>query len=296
MKKNKNAVWMTMLLSVVLLAVFVIGYVYRTGLMDIEINKYEGHVLTTPQKKASSEKKGQTIPGLSFALLNNPDDTLFAKGKKLYDLTCAACHGAEGKGDGPAAIAFNPGPRNFHEPEGWKNGAKLSGIYKTLTEGIEGTGMTAFEYLVPEKRLAMAHYIRSFNADLPKDNDTELKAFDDQFALTKGTVLPNTITLEKAEGLLLEENSALNDKVARSLAFIQKDSSPEKQVFLRYVKDLDKAIVLLNKSDIGARKYVDFLRLIDSGAYDPGFHLSAAGSNNSELKIVYDYSKRLYQL
>lgn len=33
-------------------------------------------------------------------------------GKQRYDLLCASCHGATGKGDGPAAAALSPKPRN----------------------------------------------------------------------------------------------------------------------------------------------------------------------------------------
>lgn len=33
-----------------------------------------------------------------------------AKGKETYDKLCQGCHGATGKGDGPAAAALNPKP------------------------------------------------------------------------------------------------------------------------------------------------------------------------------------------
>ncbi len=35
------------------------------------------------------------------------------KGKALYAQQCASCHGASGKGDGPAAGALNPKPTNL---------------------------------------------------------------------------------------------------------------------------------------------------------------------------------------
>jgi len=34
------------------------------------------------------------------------------EGKKLYGQFCASCHGQSGKGDGPAAAALNPKPRD----------------------------------------------------------------------------------------------------------------------------------------------------------------------------------------
>lgn len=36
----------------------------------------------------------------------------FERGRTLYKANCAACHGDQGHGDGPAAAAFNPKPRN----------------------------------------------------------------------------------------------------------------------------------------------------------------------------------------
>lgn len=36
-----------------------------------------------------------------------------AKGKQMYNQYCATCHGLTGKGDGQAAAALNPKPRDF---------------------------------------------------------------------------------------------------------------------------------------------------------------------------------------
>ena len=38
-----------------------------------------------------------------------------AAGKIKYQMLCVSCHGATGKGDGPAATALTPKPRNFTE-------------------------------------------------------------------------------------------------------------------------------------------------------------------------------------
>lgn len=40
-----------------------------------------------------------------------------AKGALLYQAQCALCHGAGGKGDGPASVASNPKPRDFTSGE-----------------------------------------------------------------------------------------------------------------------------------------------------------------------------------
>ena len=55
------------------------------------------------------------LPLLSFLLFlpahaAQPD---LAQGKKKYMQLCAPCHGASGRGDGPAAAALNPKPRDY---------------------------------------------------------------------------------------------------------------------------------------------------------------------------------------
>lgn len=40
-----------------------------------------------------------------------------ALGHATYHVTCAPCHGEGGKGDGPAAVAFNPKPRDHTNGE-----------------------------------------------------------------------------------------------------------------------------------------------------------------------------------
>jgi len=52
---------------------------------------------------------------LGPALLAHAADA--EQGKKLYGQFCASCHGQSGKGDGPAAAALNPKPRDHTNKE-----------------------------------------------------------------------------------------------------------------------------------------------------------------------------------
>ena len=42
-------------------------------------------------------------------------------GKGIFADKCAMCHGTDGKGNGPAASAFNPAPKDFNTPAFWQN-------------------------------------------------------------------------------------------------------------------------------------------------------------------------------
>jgi mono/diheme cytochrome c family protein len=60
------------------------------------------------------------------------------RGKNLYKNKCQMCHGADGKGNGPSASAFNPKPADFADPKFWQR----KDINKYITDTIDkGHGM-----------------------------------------------------------------------------------------------------------------------------------------------------------
>ena len=65
------------------------------------------------------------------------------KGKSVYELRCAPCHGAAGGGDGPAAAAITPAPRNFRDPAFW-TGRTAEQLRLTVRDGRPGTMMAPF--------------------------------------------------------------------------------------------------------------------------------------------------------
>jgi high-affinity iron transporter len=65
-------------------------------------------------------------------------------GKTLYGTRCAFCHGASGRGDGPAGAALNPPPTNFTSADFWKN-TKPDTIKAAIENGKPRTAMMGFK-------------------------------------------------------------------------------------------------------------------------------------------------------
>ncbi|HEU4385543.1 MAG TPA: cytochrome c [Anaeromyxobacteraceae bacterium] len=83
---------------------------------------------------------------------------LLAKGKASFELNCASCHGPSGAGDGPAAAALDPKPRNLATAP-LKKGDKPAQIFATLGQGLPNTAMIAFTHLPEEERWALAYHV-----------------------------------------------------------------------------------------------------------------------------------------
>ena len=120
--------------------------------------------------EASARKPATTV---NVAQLLKPTPELIAKGKALFDVNCASCHGSKGLGDGPAAAALNPKPRNFHEGY-WKYGGGIARVVQTISVGSPGTTMAAFTNIPLEDRFAIAHYERSFAPKQEEDKPADL--------------------------------------------------------------------------------------------------------------------------
>ena len=80
----------------------------------------------------------------------------YTQGKNLYENKCQMCHGQDGKGNGPAAAAFNPKPVDFTNPDFWKQ----KDIDKFITDTVEnGHGMMPAFNLKPDEIKALIDYL-----------------------------------------------------------------------------------------------------------------------------------------
>src|SRR5262245_33457885 len=87
-------------------------------------------------------------------------------GRDLYKVNCAPCHGDQGKGDGPAAAAYNPKPRN-HTDAAYMSKLTDEDIAKVIQYGgaIKGMPMMPSNPALKGADLAaVVAYTRSLSA------------------------------------------------------------------------------------------------------------------------------------
>ncbi|MEK7433287.1 MAG: cbb3-type cytochrome c oxidase subunit II [Cyanobacteriota bacterium] len=105
-------------------------------------------------------------PNAKTATVTAPKFTaqMVTEGKTVYDMNCAGCHGATGAGDGAAAAALNPKPRNFVKADyKYPVNAKDEDIFKTLEKGVAGSAMPGWKDSLSEsQRWSVISYIRTF--------------------------------------------------------------------------------------------------------------------------------------
>jgi mono/diheme cytochrome c family protein len=84
----------------------------------------------------------------------------YDKGKTLFEEKCMICHGADGKGDGPAAMALSPAPRDFSRAEFW-NRKQVDQIITNQIKNGKGA-MPAFKLNDDEIKEIIAYMRHTF--------------------------------------------------------------------------------------------------------------------------------------
>ncbi|HKV46059.1 MAG TPA: cytochrome c [bacterium] len=92
-----------------------------------------------------------------------PTAESIAIGKRVYRTYCQACHGLEGRGDGPGAATLYPPPTDFmiHFASGHTH--PDGRLYLWITDGMGGTGMPGFKHRLSDaERWDVISYLRTF--------------------------------------------------------------------------------------------------------------------------------------
>ncbi len=90
-----------------------------------------------------------------------------ARGKVLFDIHCAVCHGKDGKGQGPVAPYFKPPEAEVADLTEERIAKHEDGlIYLTITQGFQGMASLA-ENLTPQERWDVINYLRTLQSRNP---------------------------------------------------------------------------------------------------------------------------------
>lgn len=158
--------------------------------------------------------KGKMSEPIDLKAALAPTEESLEKGKTLFATNCVACHGAQGRGDGPAAAALTPKPRNFTSPDGWTNGHTLTDIFRTVSKGVPGSSMAAFDTLSEMDRFALSHYVQFLGRfDHGQDTPAQVAALDKEFSLSTGAQEPNRVAVWR-----VMKNMAADYRPAQALA------------------------------------------------------------------------------
>jgi mono/diheme cytochrome c family protein len=113
--------------------------------------------------RAPSEAKNLTNP---FPI----SDEVLLEGERIYQSkgTCFTCHGASGRGDGPAGLELNPRPRNFTTPRFHE--LRTDGeLFWVIRNGSPGTRMFSYSpsVITEDEAWKVIHYLRTLPTRSP---------------------------------------------------------------------------------------------------------------------------------
>jgi mono/diheme cytochrome c family protein len=230
------------------------------------------------------------LPPVDVLKAGVTSDSMVTRGGEVFRANCTSCHGENGMGDGPAGATMNPHPRDFHATSGWTNGAKVSQIFRTLTEGIVRNGMASFSYLPPRDRFALAHFIRRFNPSPPADTPDDLQQLETAYQLSRGMNTPGQIPVRKATLIILAEEKQGRMDAAALLVEVNSDSSSSGAKLLHSAAfDVQRVITGVAGRTRAFTGVEDFKRCVSADPFALGFRPGILAMSNQEWSELYRY-------
>jgi mono/diheme cytochrome c family protein len=227
-------------------------------------------------------EKGRVIPPVDPQTLLVSSPELLEQGGMLFEQNCLACHGELGQGDGPAASTMDPRPRNLAAPDGWVNGYGLAGMFKTLSEGIDGTSMNAFDYLSKKDRMALAHYVQSLGAFSHETDEPQAVEALSQELASPGEKTSNKIPVSMAMAKLENEFAPV-----ASFDLDPMEENPGAAILRRVTADPARAAQILAASSAWRADERELAETVLADSPANGFSVEAATLSASEWKLLH---------
>src|SRR5262245_36512348 len=104
------------------------------------------------------------IASLGSRAAETRGDPRLVDGGVLFRVRCAVCHGADGQGDGPAAVQLRRPPADFNRKQ-----PSAERVRAVLLAGIPGSAMTPMQQNLSETdRDALVVFVRTLFAGEPE--------------------------------------------------------------------------------------------------------------------------------
>ncbi|MDQ3223733.1 MAG: FTR1 family protein [Gemmatimonadota bacterium] len=183
--------------------------------------------------------------GLGVTLDEMPGETpSLARGAEVYQANCASCHGAHGRGDGPAAAGLDPKPTDLSDAAGLRDQSPLD-YFRRITIGVVGTAMPSFELRLPaQDRWAAALYATLLRLPSPSG---EVPPHLDAFGTTG-----RMSDAELLKALGAGDTTTLPLARVAAIRSAQPDKSASAQVFKQLKSQLDSTYALARRGDSSA--------------------------------------------
>lgn len=270
----------------------VLGVLYVWNLNDIGKNSIIPLVLSDSSAFVQDipMQSPSVLPPVDVRLVAQPTAQLLTRGRDLFKANCSSCHGDNGLGDGPAGMALNPRPRNFHQAAGWTNGAKVSEIYKTLQEGIIKNGMASYSYLPPADRFALIHHVRSFHPAAPADTEQEIALLETTYQLSKGSVVPAQIPIREAmKHIAAERKPGIDSLFGRVPGIRAARQDPGAALFVQYVSNPQKFLAACAARRGAMASSEDFVRIVSTDPVAVGVRPAVVGLDSRDWSVLHQF-------
>ena len=103
-----------------------------------------------PTGSSNTEVSIDPVPAEYVGMTNPFGADVADAGSELFQTNCSSCHGSEGRGDGPAATALNPTPKNLAVIQSQVGDDYL---YWKISNGSPGTAMVAWRGILTEDQI-----------------------------------------------------------------------------------------------------------------------------------------------
>ena len=209
--------------------------------------------------KTFSYRFGMELPKRKIIIGVEPpfDDLSVEHGKKIYkELHCGKCHGDIGEKEGELSKILKSfqGTKWFvydlSRTSYYKGGSSGDDIYRTLTTGLDGSPMNAYDYISDFERWNLVHYLQSLHKAKRQRTFSKIRKI-------KSKYIDNPITMNLDESVW---EKALETKI--NLWPLRARKKPFKEMLIRSVYNNDKIAIQLKWKDLTAdgilnNNYVD---------------------------------------